>query len=365
MSPTRISLLVLVVALASACGRDVLIDVPKAPEKEDVFDQKKASAIDILFVVDNSASMRPHQEALLKNFARFLDVLDPAFRPDLEGQVDYRLALASTDIFNERGALHGSPKIVQPNAGYDPLRAFQSSIDKLGTGGSARSEGLVAAEAALVTAGKQKDERGNPLFLRPGAFLYLIFVSDDDDYSAGEVRYFQRQFGSVKGVGNEGTVLASAIAGPKPRGCSMDTGARYLELAKVTGGVQGDICNKDWSSTLQELAFTGLGLRKRFQLSLPPKDMDGSGTVDLEDLNYVGVHYPCRMSDDDPHLADCANVDRRCNASEKKPAVICTPYADEKDGVIFDARENSLVFSGAAIPGPGSQVVVRYYARDR
>lgn len=369
MPPFR--LLPLVALAALGCGSEILKDRPPNPPQTDRFEQIKASSIDILFVIDNSGSMQPHQEALAANFSRFMELIDPdpSTRGE-DGEVDYRLAIASTDAENEAGKLHGTPAVLQPDPGS--LDAFRKNV-LVGTKGAAREEGLRAAEFALEAAGKLKDAQGRKAFLRDGAFLYVIFVSDEDDKSFGEVRYFHRRLESLKGLGNENTVLTSAIAGPVPDGCVIDKergaqpGERYLELARLTGGVLGSLCTTDWSATLRELAFTGLGLRKRFQLSLPVEAQNADGVVNPESFEYLAVHYPCNIDKDDPHLDPhvCSHVEQACGAGAEKPGVACTPYWGEEDGVIFDPRENTLVFSGAAVPGPGSTIWVTYKPRSK
>ncbi len=372
MSILRLLCLTLSLAWLMACGDEVLVDRPADPPQTDSFEQIKASSIDILFVVDNSRSMTDHQDALAANFSNFLSLMDEDLHTGAEG-VDYRLAVATTDVRNEAGALRGEPAIIQRGAGYDPVKAFQRAV-KVGKDGSALSQGLLAAELALETAGNLKDAKGQPAFLRPDAFLYLIFVSDDRDMSFGEVRYFQRRFESIKGRGNENTVLASTIAGPLPNGCNSGevwamAGDGYVQLAELTGGVVGNICTEDWASTLRDLAFSGLGLRKRFQLSKPVQSWLGEDEVETYAFDYIGVHYPCSIPDDDPLLgADrCGAVSRSScgDPGAEKPGVACIPYWGEKDGVIFDPRENTLVFSGTAIPPPGSTIWATYTPRKQ
>ncbi|HEY0839642.1 MAG TPA: hypothetical protein VGD74_05605 [Vulgatibacter sp.] len=370
MSPSRLLPLVALLA-AAACGSDKLIDRPADPPQTDSFAQLKASSIDILFVIDNSGSMKPHQEALAANFSRFMDLIDPdPSAKGEDGEVDYRLAIATTDVDEQAGQLQGEPKILQPGQNYDPIAAFKRNVI-VGTKGAAREQGLRAAELALQGAAQLKDANGKKAFMRDDAFLYVIFVADEDDNSFGEVRYYHRRLESLKGIGNENTVLTSVITGIDRKGCKIgedihvEYGSRYVELTQLTGGVLGNLCTDDWSATLRELAFSGLGLRKRFQLSMPVEPRNADRVVTPESFDYIAVHYPCTTSNDDPHLTEhlCSHVERHCGSGADKPGVACTPYWSEEDGVIFDPRENTLVFSGAAIPGPGSTIWATYQAR--
>ena len=360
----------LAVALA-ACGDPPLIDRPEEEPIRESFQQLKASSIDVLFVIDNSRSMREEQEALATNFARFLQYLDPdPARPDESGQVDYRIAVTTTDASRSGGRLvraraEPAPAILQPGAGYDPLDVMQRTIANIQEGGALEA-GFEAALLAAERAAQEKDGAGRPMFLRENAYLYVVIVSDEEDASFGEVRYYHRRFETLKGRGNENAVAISAIAGPVPNGCeTADAGFRYAELARLTGGVHGNVCTDDWGATLEQLAVTGIGLQKRFQLREAPCDLDVPEGIGPEDFLSVAIHYPCSIEDDAPQLAEkvCASVERRCGGD--RGSVICVPWFADSDGWIFDERQNALVFEGDAVPGPGSTLEVEYFPRDK
>lgn len=366
LRPTTRPLLLLATLLASACGGEKLIDRPGEQPLVDEFKQIKASSIDILFVVDNSRSMLEEHAALSQNFDQFLELVDPnPTKKGEAGEVDYRLALTTTDGSRTGGRIVGSPQVILPGL-PDTLEAFRNNVTKLTDDeGSANEQGLAAAELALDTLRDMKDGGGKPLFLRDGAYLYIIILSDEEDGSFGEVRYFQRYFETIKGTGNENTVAVSAIAGPVPGGCETAApGERYAEMTHLTGGVFGDICTTDWGATLRNLAVSGIGLRKRFQLDEQPRNNVEPEIWDYKDFVSVLVRYPCDTPEDDPHLSPevCSGIDNQC--SGKDPAIVCAPYFGEKDGWTFDERENAIVFDGNAVPGPGSTLEVRYFPRD-
>ena len=354
-----------------ACGDPPLIDRPEEQPIRETFDQLKASSIDVLFVIDNSRSMREEQQALSENFSRFLEYLDPdPSRTDEPDQIDYRIAVTTTDANRSAGRLikaktEPAPLIIRPGAGYDPLDAMQRTIANIQEGG-ALEEGFEAALLAAERASNEKDGSGKPMFLRENAWLYVVIVSDEEDASFGEVRYYHRRFETLKGIGNENAVAISSIAGPVPNGCeTAAAGARYAELAALTGGVHGNICTADWGATLEQLAVTGIGLRKRFQLRQAPRDLDVPEGIGFEDFLAVLVHYPCAYDDDDPHLSDriCSAVERQCDGGEG--SVICSPYFGDGNGWVFDPTYNAIVFEGDAVPGPGSTLEVQYFPRDK
>src|SRR3954451_4193325 len=98
-----------------ACGNDTLVARPPSPPYEDWMEQAKASKIDILFVVDNSGSMLEEQQALSSNFGEFLKFIDPDTGKSGEtNEVDYRLAVTTSDANNDKGELKGKVKVIYP-----------------------------------------------------------------------------------------------------------------------------------------------------------------------------------------------------------------------------------------------------------
>jgi hypothetical protein len=179
--------------------------------REDVFPQEAASLIDVLWVIDNSASMAPHQQVLAESLTRFMELFS-------RGLVDYRIAVTTTDVFTEKGAFVGYPPIVHPGL-PDPVAAFQRNV-RVGTGGIGHEQAFEAARLAIdrekarsaqvlveralcashCASQSCRDEcleRHRPEFMRPEAHLSLVFVSDEEEQSFGEIRYFQRAFKSA------------------------------------------------------------------------------------------------------------------------------------------------------------------------
>ena len=213
--------------------------VPAAQTQNDVFSQRDAGQVDVLWVVDNSRSMAEEQDRLA---GRFLDF----FRQLTESKVDFHIGVITTDADGEAGALRVSTPampstVAQPTAATSARRFVRMSDGKprraplvlnavfrnlitVGTDGANYERGLLAASKAL---GRHVDADGNFLlpvpdanagFLRDNADLYLIFVSDEDDNSHGSdaywaSRYYYRLFEGMKGAGNENKVTVSAIVG--------------------------------------------------------------------------------------------------------------------------------------------------------
>lgn len=153
-----------------------------------------------------------------------------------------------------------SISFIDPNT-RNAANAFARAV-RVGVGGSGLERGIQAAAMAL---GRDTD-RGtgqfrpapteNNGFLRPEASLFVIFVSDEDDSSFGQISYFYRAFEGLKEAGNEGLVSISAIvgdpdpdgsAGPLEGGCRpaadaarAQSGTRYIGLAMYSRGLSAE-----------------------------------------------------------------------------------------------------------------------------
>jgi hypothetical protein len=341
----------------------------------DSFAQESASKVDVLWVVDNSGSMAPRQESLARSFQSFIGLFS-------RGKIDFRIAVTTTDIFKTAGAFVGNPKILAPNT-PSLATAFAANI-RVGINGSPYEAGLQAAELALI---KQQETNqpiidalarcqqacsragdpplcadtcvsSNPVdFLRPGAYLYLIFVTDEEDESSQDVRYYWRSFETVKGIGNDGTVTTAAIMGDVPtNGCGATPGARYQALSNLTGGEVGSICDSDFSKTLKKLATNAVGLRRKFALSVTPNPQ-----VEMD----VVIKYACNVVDE--QLAQCESVNRDGCAEQPADAVEleCRPPKGGPDGWAYEAGNNLIFFAGDSVPGLSSQVEVYYYEEGK
>lgn len=335
----------------------------------DAYNQQSASRIDVLWVVDNSGSMAPRQENLARNFQAFMDVFQ-------KSGIDFRIAVTTTDIFKEKGEFVGSPKILTP-ATPNVSTAFANNV-RVGVSGSPFEAGLEAAQLSLDTQAAKNVPRlmlresckvscrsspmpvtcteacdkNNPIdFLRPDAYLYLVFVTDEEDESSQDVRYYWRSFETAKGIGNDGTVTTAAIMGDVPmNGCGATPGSRYKALSDLTGGEVGSICDTNFSATLRKLATNAVGLKRKFALADKP---------DPATLSVL-VKYPCNVSDAD---LVCQTIDR--TACEGQPAesvnLECTPKKGAPDGWEYEAMpNNSIFFAGDSVPGVKGQIEITY-----
>lgn len=228
---------------------DEVYQVPGAVDQVDVFDQKAAAQVDILWIIDNSESMAAEQFKIASRFNQFFNQL-------ITSQVDYHIGIVTSDDA-EMGVLRayegtdvpgcaGCRFIDNSVACADPAVDVSGMSDaeaeaalmascpaqlvfrrlvRVGIDGSSLEEGFEQAARALgaytidpATAlpdpATVPDE--NAGFLRQAASLYIIFVSDEEEgakQDAPPVRYYQRLFEGLKGAGNENKVAVAAITG--------------------------------------------------------------------------------------------------------------------------------------------------------
>jgi hypothetical protein len=156
--------------------------------------------MDIVFVVDDSGSMKEEQSNLAANFPKFVSVLD-AFKTKSGAKLDWRLAVTTTgrdldytiatpignlpaDEKGDNGAFRdtkscGASQRWVPMTDADASSEF-SCLAQVGTGGPSIEMPLYALKLAFndrVTDGT------NAGFLRDDALLAVVILTDEDDCS--------------------------------------------------------------------------------------------------------------------------------------------------------------------------------------
>ncbi len=197
--------------LCSACSTDAQVGsmVPRGGSPPEGPIQ-----LDVLFVIDNSGSMSEEQVSLADNFDNFIDALST-----LESGVpDLHIAVVSSNVGispfqttgcvgdGDDGKFQNTPRgACSPPSGYfiidetDPvsgghvtnypttatLQEVFSCIARLGSTGCGLEQHFESMKRALDG---HRPENAN--FLRPDAFLAVIFIADEDDCSAADGAVF-------------------------------------------------------------------------------------------------------------------------------------------------------------------------------
>ena len=137
-------------------------------------------------------------------------------------------------------------------------------------GGGSFTESLLTP-AAYAT-GKSGSGQCNAGFMRDGALLHIIAVSDEPEQSPYTSGYSWSQLVDMM-VANKGSaslVKVSAIVGDYPSGCSTaDPGTGYYEAANYTGGEFLSICASSWSGYMSALAEASVSM-DTYELNATP-----------------------------------------------------------------------------------------------
>ena len=256
----------------------------------DEFVQTSGHSVDVLFVIDNSASMGEEQENLANHFADF--IIDAQ-----QFQNDYQIGVITTDIedSSNAGLLQGNPRIMTRS---DEVASHFANAVTLGTSGSGTEKGLAAAQTALsdplisdtglscsidldcvtpYTCVEGFCGGANRGFLRDEATLELVFVSDEDDFSVANLNFYVDFFQNIKGLNKKTLFHAHAIVGAdggNANTCSgpggeASAGHRYVEIANRTEGSIQSVCSSDFSNALQEIGEIAFSPPNQFFISRP------------------------------------------------------------------------------------------------
>lgn len=244
------------------------------------------TAIDVLFVIDNSGSMAEEQANLAQNFPQFVSVLDAS-------GLDYRVGVTTTGrdytwsmatpIGNIPESQDGGDNgnLLAPAAcnmtkkwidkgDPDPAAAF-ACVANVGTGGPSEEMPLAAMRDAFEA---RIADGANAGFHRPDALLAVVILTDEDDcsYEQSVTLPFATEICSTmqEPVGNYLTFLdgfatargrwaTAVIAGTGPGDCSSSFGSaeeanRLEDFVSQTGanGKISSICAGDLSIGLAD-----------------------------------------------------------------------------------------------------------------
>lgn len=336
----------------SACGsRDISFDLLS---ESATFNQNSAEVngkIDILWVVDNSGSMATSQQAVADNFRRFIDKFQ-------ENGFDFQIAVTTTDaykdVFNagltqsiykngsyvdDNGDTVQAPKILRPDT-PDLDKAFIANILR-GTNGSGDER---VFQSMLVALSNQSNiDLGFP---RKEAFLSVILVSDEDDFSwdgSGSIDnqydhaglhtpslYDQFLMTITESTSSNRRYNVNSIAildSPTMTGAECrDTlgagarkiGIRYKALSEMSQGILGSVC-EDFGTTLATISNKIIELSTQFYLDRIPN----AGSLRV--------------------FVDGAEVPQ-----------------DPVNGFVYNQTSNSISFFGTAVPAAGASITVSY-----
>ncbi|WP_223634235.1 choice-of-anchor D domain-containing protein [Corallococcus sp. EGB] len=297
-------------------------------EKTDNFVQQDVSKVDVLFVVDNTASMVEEHPKLVSAIPAFVDAAR-------NKAVDVNMAVTTTGISAVSGACPGGA--LGGEAGrFFPADNSRQRILTLNTPNVTQllQQNVQVGQCAQVEQGFEAMRRaltpplvnnvddprtplpndGNAGFLRDSAALVVVFVGDEDDHSPDAVATYVQWAQQRKGENQPQRATFFAIA-PTKTACATagGTGTRYADAVAQTGGEVLNVCAPDYAPLLRQVANKAFSAQDRFPLSEEPD----AGTL-----------------------------------------VVTVNGTATPRGWTYDAATNSVVFS--VVPPPGSKVSITY-----
>ncbi|TVR02413.1 MAG: VWA domain-containing protein [Deltaproteobacteria bacterium] len=315
----------------------------------DRFTQNSGQDVDILMVVDNSGSMGNLQNSFrqrIQSFVSRAEVFSSNFQVGVvttqtEGTIPH-------DNFSGRrepGELLGDPRIITPQTpNYRTQIQNTVLVGVSNSPESAIERGFESARLALsdplitdldedcsaceepylcVDGGCGGFNRG---FVRDNASLQIIFFSDEEEQSRGDLDFFVDFFQSIKGMRNTNLFAAHSISGPRDRDCDDGAGSggadrapRYVDITTRTGGVWGSIC-EDFTGTLEAIADIAFQAQIEFYLT---------------------------------RIADPATIEVRVGGTVMQPGRDYRYFPDT----------NSIVWEEGSIPAENTEFEVEYEAR--
>ena len=226
---------------------EVIVEVPVEVPGEggevwiDSFEQPYTmDGIDIVWLIDKSGSMNQHAQSVVDGIEQMMLSLPPS---------GWRLGITTTAWQNAANTQEFP--LVPGDTVQDAWDAYNN------TGNHGLEAGFDALYAYLI------ENTYNQSWLRPGAGLLVVFVSDEDEQSSRDFTNtpsglldFINWYGSQRPSVFLASIvnLPSSISTCQYSPSHFYVGDRYIDATTAFGGVVVDICDEDWAPGVQEAA---------------------------------------------------------------------------------------------------------------
>jgi len=273
-----------------ACSEETSFSRPKVlPNNHDLISitetfvqEEITKEVDIIWVIDNSSSMKNEQIALAKNFSDFIDLF-------LENKIDFNMGITTTDTTGrgsktpENGEFVGRSPIITSQMPSSMIKTTFMTNILVGTDGSGRERGLEGA--LLATQNSFNLNSVNYSFLRENANLVIIFVSDENDISPESTLFYIETLQALKPNSNMVTFCSiidtrtESFVDPFTYPIELESyyatqwnnpgGKRYINASQATSGIIEDI-HSDFAKSLINIGNKVITLVNSFTLSNKP-----------------------------------------------------------------------------------------------
>lgn len=236
------------------------------PEQVEQFNAQASynNKVDIIFMIDNSSSMLVYQKRLSQEAASLIQSLN-------NKGLDYRIAVTSSDLRSNGtgGRLIGLTPYI--DRGTPQLIDELKSRIIIGQSGSDIESGLGSLKKALTSTAAND-------FLREDALLAVIVLSNEDDYSLGELSdyhlFFQNLRPSVSGF-DQGWIfnfigVLSINGDCRTTADFKEAGLRYMQMVEWSNGYQASICDSTLTLAVSNLEKRLVQVLSTFKLQQVP-----------------------------------------------------------------------------------------------
>jgi len=218
---------------------------------DELFTEPGVPPVDVMLLIDHSCSMAEDNTDDVNNGM-------PDFVNTLEAVSDWQLIEVTKDDGCANGGIIDSST---PNAATLLVNhAFDGSQI------SSLTEALLKlADIALQNTGPGQCNDG---FLRPGALLHIIVISDEKEQSGKTYDHWLDDYYTY--VSSPDFVKVSGVLDGADQCNSDPTGAGaggYLDAINATGGTELDICNANWGANFSDIASSVLAGARSYNLA--------------------------------------------------------------------------------------------------
>ncbi len=229
-------------------------------QQVDIFNQNNRAHTGILWVIDDSGSMRLDQENLATNFNSFINSFktkDINFTMGITTTSNMdplkRKVIPAEDILTSEKLKQNETTFVQ-----DFTRLIEVGID-----GSGKEQGFASAQEYLASS-------SGKLLESKSSYLNVIYVSDENDFSTNISA--QENITDLKKYVEKSEKLRihSIVDQVSPQTSSASKGTKYIEASQLQNGVNGDINSNNFANVLKNLGDSISDLITNFKLKTKP-----------------------------------------------------------------------------------------------
>ena len=288
-------------------------DSPPESHYEEIHDltETEKAKVDIIWVVDNSFSMKKYQMKVHLNTERFIKVLTGE-------EIDWKMGMISTSIDEEPYLGFRTPFHYESQ---DIIPTFRETIYEMGTKGDTTERSFLPLVNVL---------QSHPWFLRDDAFLVVFFLSDEKEQSdklfegkgiASTDDFLQKIYRLKRN--SEKVLMYGAFAFKDLTDCDKRVtvasyqGSRYEDAITQTGGSHFSACASNFG---EEFVKVALDIRvKILRPHMIPhyRFVPESFKVTMGDMDIPGGTFasseetrPYWLYNESTHVVSFFNVDR-------------------------------------------------------